>query len=543
LRCSLPTRNSRRILCVFPAYAPSFGTFSNSYPLFGRVRAFMPPQGLLLIAAYMPEHWAVRFVDENIQPASAADLAWADAVFVSGMHIQAPQIHDIGRRAKAAGKVTALGGPSVSGAPEMYPDFDYIHVGEIGDGTDRLIATLDDDCTPPPAQVRFETAERLPLPDFPIPAYHLVRLDRYMLGSLQFSSGCPYRCEFCDIPALYGRVPRLKTPEQLAAELDAIVAQKDYPTFIYFVDDNFIGNRKATREMLPHLIEWQRKRGHPLRFGCEATLNLAKQTEILSLMRQAEFQTVFVGIETPEVDALKHMRKEQNATLPMLEAIDTLNKYGLEVTSGIILGLDTDSADTEERLKAFIDASNVPILTINLLQALPKTPLWDRLKRDGRVVADDTGLESNVVFLRPYDEVVAMWRRCIEYAYAPERLFGRFAHQVEATYANRLVGPVRGKLTWNNLRLMLVLAFNIIRRIGIAADYRRWFWKAVLPAVRRGQIDGAVGMGIVGYHMITFAREAVRGEQNASFYSAQTRRSMAATAPPPAAFAKLRKSG
>jgi hopanoid C-2 methylase len=543
LRCSLTTRNTRRILCVFPAYTPSFGTFSHAYPLFGRVRAFMPPQGLLLIAAYMPEHWPVRFIDENVQPASAADLAWADVVFVSGMHIQAPQIHDIARRAKAASKVTALGGPSVSGAPEMYPEFDYIHVGEIGDGTDRLIASLDEDCTPPPAQVRFDTVERLPLPDFPIPAYHLIRLDRYMLGSLQFSSGCPYRCEFCDIPALYGRQPRLKTPDQLAAELDAIVAQKRHPTFIYFVDDNFIGNRKATREMLPHLIEWQRKRGHPLRFGCEATLNLAKQTEILALMRQAEFQTIFVGIETPEVDALKSMRKEQNAALPILEGINTLNKYGMEVTSGIILGLDTDSADTEERLKAFIDASNVPILTINLLQALPKTPLWDRLKRDGRVVADDSGLESNVVFLRPYDEVVAMWRRCIAYAYAPERLFERYAHQIEATYAKRLVGPVRGKLTWSNLSLMLVLMFNIVRRIGIAADYRRWFWKAVLPALRRGQIDAAMSMGIVGYHLIKFAREAVRGEQNASFYSAQTRRAMAATPPPPAAFAKLRKSG
>jgi hopanoid C-2 methylase len=505
------------------------------------VRAFMPPQGLLLIAAYMPEHWPVRFIDENVQPASAADLAWADVVFVSGMHIQAPQIHDIGRRAKAAGKVTALGGPSVSGAPEMYPDFDYVHIGEIGDSTDRLIAALDEDCTPPPAQVRFDTVDRLPLPDFPIPAYHLIRLDRYMLGSLQFSSGCPYRCEFCDIPALYGRQPRLKTPEQLAAELDAIVAQKGYPSFIYFVDDNFIGNRKATREMLPHLIEWQRKRGHPLRFGCEATLNLAKQAEILALMRQAEFHTIFVGIETPEVDALKQMRKEQNAALPILEGINTLNKYGLEVTSGIILGLDTDSADTEERLKAFIDASNVPILTINLLQALPKTPLWDRLKRDGRVVADDSGLESNVVFLRPYDEVVAMWRRCIEYAYAPERLFKRYAHQVEATFANRLVGPVRGKLNWTNLSLMLVLMFNIVRRIGIAADYRRWFWKAALPALRRGQVDAAMNMGIVGHHLITFSREALRGEQNASFYSAQTRRSMAATAPP--AFAKLRKSG
>jgi len=502
----------------------------------------MPPQGLLLIAAYMPEQWPVRFVDENIRPASAADIGWADVVFVSGMHIQAPQIHDIARRAKAAGKVTVLGGPSVSSAPEMYPDFDYLHIGEIGDSTDRLVACLDDSCAPPPAQVRFETVERLPLSDFPVPAYDLIRLDRYLLGSLQFSSGCPYRCEFCDIPALYGRQPRLKTPEQLAAELDAMLAQGSYPSVVYFVDDNFIGNRKAAREMLPHLIEWQKRRGYPLRFACEATLNLAKQADILALMREAEFHTVFVGIETPETDALVHMRKEHNAALPMLDAIRTLNSYGLEVTSGIILGLDTDTADTEARLKAFIDASQVPILTINLLQALPKTPLWDRLKRDGRVVADDTGLESNVRFLRPYDEVVAMWRRCIAYAYAPERLFKRFAHQVDATYANRLVGPVRGKLTLSNLRLASVLAFNVALRIGVFADYRRWFWKAVLPALRRGQIDGALSMGVVGHHMIRFSREALRGEQNASFYSAQSRRSVSAEQRP-RAFAKLRKLG
>ncbi len=543
MRYSPTTRNTRHILCVFPAYTPSFGTFSHAYHLFGRVRAFMPPQGLLVIAAYMPEAWPVRFVDENIAPASAEDLAWADVVFVSGMHIQAPQIHDIARRAKEAGKVAALGGPSVSGAPEMYPEYDYIHVGEIGDGTDKLIDSLDADCVPPPAQVRFDTVERLPMPDFPVPAYHLIRLDAYLLGSLQFSSGCPYRCEFCDIPALYGRQPRLKTPEQLCAELDAIMAQRRYPTFIYFVDDNFIGNRKATREMLPHLIEWQKKNGHPLRFGCEATLNLAKQPEILSLMRQAEFQTVFVGIETPEVDALKQMRKEQNASLPILEGINTLNSYGMEVTSGIILGLDSDSADTEERLKAFIDASGVPILTINLLQALPKTPLWDRLKRDQRLIADDTGLESNVRFLRPYDEVVAMWRRCVAHAYEPERLFKRFEHQVEATYAHRLTdGPVKGKLTWNNISLALVLAFNILRHIGLRADYRHFFWKAMMPALRRGQIDAAFSMAIVGHHMITFSREALRGDQNASFYSAQTR-NMSAQAPPQPEFVKLRKSG
>lgn len=544
LRFPRSTSNTRRILCVFPAYTPSFGTFSHAYHLFGRVRAFMPPQGLLVLAAYMPAQWPVRFIDENIAPASAADFAWADAVLVSGMHVQAEQIRDIARRAKAAGKVVALGGPSVSGAPEMYPDCDYLHIGELGDATDRLIARLDETCSAPPVQVRFETADRLPLCDFPVPAYHLIRLDRYLLGSLQFSSGCPYRCEFCDIPALYGRQPRLKTPEQLTAELDAMLAQGRHPSFIYFVDDNFIGNKKATREMLPHLIEWQKKHGHPLRFGCEATLNLAKQTEVLSLMRAAEFQTVFVGIETPEVDALKHMRKDQNATLPILEAISTLNSYGLEVTSGIIIGLDTDSADTEARLKSFIDASNVPVLTINLLQALPKTPLWDRLKREGRVVADESGLESNVVFLRPYDEVVATWRRAIAHAYEPERLFRRFLHQVETTYANRLAdGPVRGKLTWNNLSLAFVLAFNIVWRIGIFGDYRRWFWKAVLPALRRGQLDAALSIGIVSHHMIMFSREALRGEQNASFYSAQTRRSMSMEKPPRPAFENLRKLG
>jgi hypothetical protein len=324
----------------------------------------------------------------------------------------------------------------------------------------------------------------------------------------------------------------MKTPQQLTAELDAMLAQGRHPSVVYFVDDNFIGNRKAAREMLPHLIEWQKRRGHPLRFACEATLNIAKQTEILALMRAAEFHTVFVGIESAETEALIHMRKEQNAALPMLEAIRTLNRYGLEVTSGIILGLDTDTAETEARLKAFIDASNVPILTINLLQALPKTPLWDRLKRDGRVIADDTGLESNVRFLRPYDEVVAMWRRCIAHAYAPERLFKRFTHQVEATYANRLVGPVRGKLTLNNLRLALVLAFNVAFRIGVLSDYRRWFWNAALPALRRGQIDAALSMGVVGHHLIRFSREALRGEQNASFYSAQSRRSAHAEPPP-----------
>jgi radical SAM superfamily enzyme YgiQ (UPF0313 family) len=505
---------------VFPAYTPSFGTFAHAYPLMGGVKAFMPPQGLLLIAAYMPESWPVRFVDENIARATPDDFAWADAVFVSGMHVQLPQIRDIRERAEAAGKVTVLGGPSASGSPEWYGEFNYLHVGEMGDATDRLIMHLDESVAPPPGQVRLDTVERLPLPDFPTPAYDAVPLKRYLIGSLQFSSGCPYRCEFCDIPALYGRQPRLKTPEQLTGELDAIMAQPVRPAVIYFVDDNFIGNRKATREMLPHLVAWQKRNGYPVQLACEATLNIAQQPDILALMRDANFITVFVGIETPEVEALRSIDKGHNAKLPILPSIATLNSYGLEVTSGIILGLDTDTADTEHRLREFIDASNVPVLTINLLQALPKTPLWDRLDRANRL-DHDAARESNVRFLRPYDEIIGAWRRSIAHAYAPERLFARFIHQIDATYRHRIRTPVRGKLTRANLRRGIVLGANIAIRIGIFSSYRRVFWRAALEALKRGQIEAVFNMGFVAHHMIRFTQEALAGAQNASFYSAR----------------------
>jgi radical SAM superfamily enzyme YgiQ (UPF0313 family) len=515
-------KNSRRILCVFPRYAPAFGTFNHAFPLMKGVRAFMPPQGLLLVAAYMPAQWPVRFIDENIQPAAADDFAWADVVMISGMHVQAAHIHDIASRAHRAGKAVMLGGPSASAAPEGYPEIDYIHIGEIGDATDAMIQRLDDTVARPSAQMRFNTRERLPLSDFPIPAYDLVPLRHYLMLTLQFSSGCPYLCEFCDIPNLYGRQPRLKSPAQLIAELDAMRNQKGHPPVVYFVDDNFIGNRKATKEMLPHLLEWQKQHGYPMHFTCEATLNIAKQRNILELMREASFLGVFVGIETPEADALKAMRKSQNVAVPMLESIRTLNDYGLEVTSGIILGLDTDTDDTERRLKDFIDISQIPILTINLLQALPKTPLWDRLHATGRI-DDDPARESNVRFIRPYDEVVAMWRRCIAHAYAPERLFDRLRYQVDATYANRLQVPARGKLKWSNIAFGLVLAFRVLLRIGLLSDYRKPFWRAARHALRRGNVDSMLAMGFIAHHLIQFTREALRGEQNASYYSAKER--------------------
>ncbi|HTV34578.1 MAG TPA: B12-binding domain-containing radical SAM protein, partial [Methylocella sp.] len=238
-----PDCTIRNILCVFPRYAPSFGTFEYAYPLTHGVRAFMPPQGLLLIAAVLPKWWNIRFIDENIRRAGDEDFTWADAVMVSGMHIQRRRIDEINRRAHAFGKVTVLGGPSVSASPEFYPSFDYLHIGELGDATERLIGLLAAGVERPREQIILITEKRRDLSDLPAPAYQLAEIGHYFLGSIQFSSGCPYTCEFCDIPGLYGRVPRLKSPTQITHELDELLVCGVNGS-VYFVDDNLIANRR-----------------------------------------------------------------------------------------------------------------------------------------------------------------------------------------------------------------------------------------------------------------------------------------------------------
>jgi radical SAM superfamily enzyme YgiQ (UPF0313 family) len=508
----------RRILCVFPKYSPSFGTFEYAYPLTDGVKAFMPPQGLLLIAAALPDTWSVRFIDENIRAAIAEDFEWAEAVFVSGMHIQRKQINDICRRAHRHGRVTALGGPSVSACPGYYPEFDYLHIGELGDATNDLFARLAADVARPKRQTVLTTHERLAMAEFPLPAYELIPLRKYFLGSIQFSSGCPYQCEFCDIPGLYGRNPRLKSPQQVTAELDKMVAN-GLSGAVYFVDDNFIGNRRAVLELLPHLVEWQKNNGYAVQFACEATLNIAKRPEILQLMRDAFFLTVFCGIETPDPDALKAMSKQHNMMVPILEGVETLNSYGLEVVSGIILGLDTDTEESGEQILDFIDQSQIPLLTINLLQALPKTPLWDRLARAGRLI-ENTERDSNVDFLLPYDQVVAMWRDCMGRAYTPEKMFARFQHQIEHTYPNRIhPPPTKQRLTAANVKRGLTMMAKIIWHAGVRGDYRAEFWKFAWPRLKAGDVERFISCSLVAHHLITFARGASHGRQTASYYS------------------------
>lgn len=513
----------RRILCIFPKYSRSFGTFHHAFGLKG-VQAFMPPQGLLIVAAYLPQEWDVRFVDENIRSATRADYRWADVVIVSGMHIQKLQINQINDLAHQAGKITVVGGPSVSGCPEYYPEFDILHLGELGDATDHLIEYLDRHPDRPKKQLRFETQDRLPLEQFPTPAYNKLDLNRYFLANIQFSSGCPYQCEFCDIPTLYGRNPRMKTPQQVLRELDAMLVVGN-PGAVYFVDDNFIGNRRAVSELLPHLIDWQKTNGYPVQFACEATLNLAQSPKLLEMMREAYFCTVFCGIETPEPQALQAISKNHNLSMPILDAVKRLNEYGMEVVSGIILGLDTDTSETGDRILEFIRRSHIPMLTINLLYALPKTPLWQRLEAEGRIVSE-AGRESNVEFLMPYDNVVKMWQCCIAEAYEPEFLYERFLYQCQHTYPNRIKVPNSpARTSPDKIRKGLTMLAKILLQVGVLSNYRQTFWQMAKPALKKTKIEQVIHIGLVGHHLIKFTQECTQGMESASFYSQKLRKS------------------
>lgn len=476
----------------------------------------MPPQGILVVAAAMPSSWQVRFVDENLRPATDEDYRWADAVFISGMHVQRSAIHRINDAAHRHDRLTVVGGPSVSGCPDYYPDADILHVGEMGDATVELVRMLDASVERPPAQIVLQTAERLPLEAYPCPAYHLIDLRRYFLGSIQFSSGCPFLCEFCDIPALYGRKPRMKTPQQVIAELDRMLAG-GLRSAVYFVDDNFIANPAAARELLPHLVDWQKRTGYRLKLCCEATLNLAQFPDILAMMREANFTTVFCGIETPEPVALRAMHKTQNQRQPILEAVKALNDHGMEVVSGIILGLDTDTPGTADNILEFIRGSQIPMLTINLLYALPKTKLHERLTVAGRLI-DDPTRQSNVRFNMPYDQVLSMWRRVIAEAYEPEALLERFRYQTQACFPNRIVQRPQ-KVTLDTMLFGLGAIARTMFRVGYRADWRRLYWDVCGPLLRQGRMEEVMHIAVVSHHLITFSRECATGEAEASFYA------------------------
>ncbi len=511
-------KNHRRILCVFPRYSQVFGTFHHAYQFFPDVKAFMPPQGLLTIAAYLPGSWDVKFVDENVREPSDAEIRWADAVLVSSMHVQKRRVGEIAERAHRLGKVCALGGPSVSAAPEYYPMYDYLHCGELGDATDALVARLDETIERPAEQQIFKTDLRVELDDFPIPAYDKIKVSQYFTANIQWSSGCPYRCEFCDIPELYGRNPRLKSPERMIRELDALMAAGAHGA-IYFVDDNFIGNKKAAKELLPHLIAWQKRHNYAIRLAAELTLNVAQDKEVLELMREAYFTDVFFGIESPEEETLEAIDKQQNLRMPILEAIKIINAHGIELHAGIILGLDADGYDAAEKIIRFIDKAQIPLLAVNVLYALPKTPLYRRLQSEGRLIETADVDESNVVFKLPEDVVVGQWKKVVEHVFDPENLHARYRHNIVNTYPNRKKVPLIGQVNARNLHIAAHAVSSVFVKLGLRANYRPAFWKMAVELLRHGRLDHLIFIATMGHHLITWGQEVRDGKARAANYT------------------------
>ncbi|MCB9761597.1 MAG: B12-binding domain-containing radical SAM protein [Alphaproteobacteria bacterium] len=509
----------RRALCVFARFTPCFATFHTAQAFFPGTVAFMPPQGMLTLAAYLPKDWEIRFVDENVAPVTDDDLEWCDVLLASGMHVQRGRLNELARLAQERGKPAVVGGPSVSACPEYYPDVDMLHVGELGDATDQLIAHLSASAARPETQLVFRTEERLPINDFPIPAYHLAQLKAYLVLNVQWSSGCPYRCEFCDIPELYGNKARTKSPERLIAELDAIADQVQMGG-IYFVDDNLIGSKKAAKELMHHLIAWQKRTGYRLRLAGEATINLAKDTELLGLMRDAYFTDMFFGIETPNLEALRHINKRHNMTMPILDAVKVINDHGIELHGGIIFGFDTDTEDTADQVIDFIRAANIPLLAINVLYALPRTPLHRRLTEEGRLLPTEEVRESNVRFLRPEEEVVESWRRAVDVLYHPKELFRRYEHNVEHTYPNRLQLPmsrfgISTDLVWTGI----YATTRMVVIQGLMAEHRREFWSIAWKLLRQGKLDHLLHLGAMGHHLTSYREDVLDARVRASNFN------------------------
>ncbi len=512
-------QSRRKILCVFARYVPAFANFYHAYQFFPDTDAFMTPQGILTIAAYLPEEWEVRVVDENIRPTEDADFAWADAVFVSGMHVQKKRMAFLAERAHAFGKVAIAGGPSVSSRASYHPGFDILQVGELGDSTDELIRLLDESVERPAEQIVLTTQHRLPINDFPIPAYHLVPMHKYMLLSIQWSSGCPYTCDFCDIPALYGHEPRVKSPERLVAELDAIISHNPLTT-IFWVDDNLIGNKKAAKELLPHVIEWQKRTNYRLRMSGQCTLNLAQDRELLALLQEAYFVGMYFGIESPNTATLKNIDKHQNIRMPILEAVKIFNSFGIELSAGFIFGMDADGPDAAEHVIQMVRDAEIPLVLLNVLFALPKSPLWDKLETENRIIAEDEWVDSNVVFKLPHDVVINQWKQAIAASYEPKGLYDRFRYNIKNTFPNqKKLAMARYGFSWRIVRIGVFALATIFWNIGVRSNYKREFWRLAWELLREGHVDYLIHIATVSHHLIRFGEDVRDGKAAASIYT------------------------
>ena len=485
-----------RVLLINPECPSSFWSFQQSCEILGR-KTLISPLGLITVAALLPRDWELRLADLNTRQLRPDDWDWAEIVMLSAMIVQRQGLLNLIREAKQRQKTVVVGGPYATSVPQeiLEAGADFLVRGE-GEHTIPLwLAARQAGET----HGVIEPDARPEMTISPVPRFDLLNLDDYIVLGIQTSRGCPFNCEFCDIVNLYGRKPRYKSPDQVLAELE-ILFNLGWRRGIFICDDNFIGNQTYARTILKKLIPWMQIHGEPFGFWTQASANLGENAPLVDLLTAANFSHVFIGVESPDAAVLAGNRKYQNLKNPLSQSLSNIRANGLGVVPSFIMGFDQETKGAGDRIGAFVEHNNLPLVMLNLLQALPNTRLWERLKQENRLL--DTGISADMAhtsfnFLptRPASEIAAEYIRTVDYLYEPSKYLARAYHDILAMRPTRAATtgksarpghgnqkahlPLRGRLK------DLAAVLKLVWRQGVVADYRRQFWRQLLGIYRQ----------------------------------------------------------
>ncbi len=493
----------KKILLVHPKFPVTYWGFQDAMRVVNK-RAALPPLGLITLAACLPKSWCLRLVDLNIGQLEETDIEWADVVFVGGMLVQLESMANVISRARQSGRPVVVGGPAATTSPELFPNVDIIFQGEAEGRAQKLVDAIE--TLGNGKEVLISVEDNYPdLTNLPLPRFDLLDLDQYGSMAIQYSRGCPFSCEFCDIIEIFGRVPRVKTQEQILKELDEIYGL-GFKGSVFFVDDNFIGNKRAVRELLPLITDWQLAHDRPFDIYTEASINLASDPELMEGMVQAGFRSVFIGIETPSKKALKNTGKGQNLRIDLKQAVNTLTKAGIEVMGGFIVGFDQESPEIFEAQRAFIQSSPIPFAMVGILIALPGTALRRRLEKEGRIRNETLGDQfGRTNFVPSMDEAVLLqgYADLMRDLYSPDAYYRRCEDYV--SQAGNI--PIGGTAGLGDIKNLLKIAYYV----GIKSPRRRHFWRLLMRTIKSAPhtFRWSVVKALQGEHMIRYTEENV----------------------------------
>lgn len=482
------------ILMVYPMYPDTFWSFKHALKFVSKKASF-PPLGLLTVAAMLPEDWCKKLIDMNANELFDDDILWADIVFISAMSVQSDSANEVIQKCKKLNAKIAAGGPLFTSSPELYQNIDYLILNEAEITLPRFIKDVQEG----KPEHTYTTDDWADITTTPLPLWELVSTNDYTSMNLQYSRGCPFDCDFCDITVLYGRKPRTKTKDQVIAELDTLY-NTGWKGPVFFVDDNFIGNKlKLKREILPAIADWMKKRKHPFYLNTEASINLADDDQLMHLMVQAGFEAVFIGIESPNKDSLIECNKYQNANRDMILSVKKIQDAGLEVQGGFIVGFDNDHPKIFEELTSFIQKSGIVTAMVGLLNAPKGTKLEKRLMDEGRMLKDFTGNNTdftiNFIPRMDSEKLLNGYKSIVKTIYSPKYFYERvmtFLKDFE---------PKKKKVFHLNPNYILAL-FRSIIKLGVIGEERIYYWKLFLWTLfRKPQLFSlAILFTIYGFH-------------------------------------------